>query len=83
MAFIRVEGLSGKVFVPDESPEPKKHPCPDCYDCQHCGDDRCRMCRGESAEDAAPCDRCCGGIQVVEEKGPSGQGSGGNEKRSR
>jgi hypothetical protein len=60
MAFIRVEGLSGKVFVPDESPEPKKHPCPDCYDCQHCGDDRCRMCRSESAEDAAPCDRCCG-----------------------
>ncbi|MDT8440110.1 MAG: hypothetical protein RQ723_00440 [Desulfuromonadales bacterium] len=22
----------------------KKHPCPDCRQCQWCGDDRCRLC---------------------------------------
>jgi hypothetical protein len=22
----------------------KKHPCPDCYQCQWCSDDRCRLC---------------------------------------
>ena len=25
----------------------KKFPCPDCRRCQWCGDDRCRLCRGE------------------------------------
>jgi hypothetical protein len=25
----------------------KKHPCPDCRFCQECGEDRCRLCRGE------------------------------------
>ena len=25
----------------------KKHTCPDCSFCQWCGDDRCRLCRGE------------------------------------
>jgi hypothetical protein len=59
MAFIRVEGLSGKVFVPDGSPEPKKHPCPDCVGCQHCSDDRCRVCRGACVEDGTTCERCC------------------------
>jgi hypothetical protein len=23
----------------------KKYPCPDCHQCQWCGDDRCRLCR--------------------------------------
>jgi len=23
----------------------KKHPCPDCYFCQWCSEDRCRLCR--------------------------------------
>lgn len=57
MAFIRVEGLSGKVFVPDGCPDPKKHPCPDCYDCQHCGDDRCRICREDGRDSLDGCSR--------------------------
>ena len=24
--------------------EDKKHPCPDCKQCQWCSDDRCRLC---------------------------------------
>ena len=57
MAFVRLEGLSGKMFVPEESSEPKKHPCPDCFECQQCTDARCRVCRcsraaeGEDTED--------------------------------
>lgn len=45
MPFVTVTGLKGKVYVPQESPEsPKKHPCKDCFACQHCSDDRCRVC---------------------------------------
>jgi len=24
--------------------QPKKHPCPDCRQCQFCSDERCRLC---------------------------------------
>ena len=27
----------------------KKHPCPDCINCQWCSDDRCRLCRAGDA----------------------------------
>ena len=47
MPFIRIQGLHGMVFVPECcSPDSKKHPCRDCFDCQRCSDDRCRLCRG-------------------------------------
>ena len=46
MAFVRVPGLSGKVYVPGPCPAAlKKHPCRDCFDCQRCSDDRCSLCR--------------------------------------
>ncbi len=46
MAWERVPGLAGKVYVPEPFFEqPKKHPCPDCHACQMCGDDRCHLCR--------------------------------------
>ena len=25
----------------------KKHPCPDCRQCQHCSDSRCNVCLGQ------------------------------------
>jgi len=47
MPFVSVPGLKGKVYVPDKQQEnTKKHPCRDCYFCQACGDDRCRVCFG-------------------------------------
>jgi hypothetical protein len=45
MSFVSVPGLKGKVYVPDESREgSKKYPCKDCFSCQQCSDDRCRVC---------------------------------------
>ena len=45
MPFVTVPGLEGKVYVPEKQGEiHKKHPCKDCYSCQHCSDDRCRVC---------------------------------------
>ncbi len=45
MSFVSVPGLKGKVYAPDESREgSKKNPCRDCFSCQHCSDDRCRVC---------------------------------------
>jgi hypothetical protein len=45
MPFVAVPGLNGKVYVPEKQHESlKKHPCQDCYYCQLCSDDRCRVC---------------------------------------
>ncbi len=43
MAYIRIPGVLGKVYVPDAA-GPKKHHCKDCFACQWCSDDRCREC---------------------------------------
>ena len=46
MAFIRITGCEGLVYVPDEKGKAvKRYPCHDCYSCQGCGEDRCRLCR--------------------------------------
>ena len=46
MPFVRIPGVEGKVFVPDEDHQaPKKHNCPDCASCQWCAESRCRLCR--------------------------------------
>lgn len=46
MPFINLPGLSGKVYVPESPPAPrKKHLCADCFACQDCADSRCRVCR--------------------------------------
>ena len=47
MPFVELPGITGKVYVPEVPQEgPKKHPCKDCYFCQMCSDDRCRLCIG-------------------------------------
>ncbi len=43
MAFIRIAGVQGKVYVPDQTGR-KKHNCKDCFCCQRCSDSRCRLC---------------------------------------
>lgn len=45
MAFVRIEGFRGLVFVPEKNTGPKKHPCPDCFECGYCSDERCGLCR--------------------------------------
>ena len=45
MAWKRMKGLTGLMYVPDESlGREKKHNCPDCDMCQWCGDTRCDEC---------------------------------------
>lgn len=44
MAFIRMPGIRGLVYVPEENGGPKKHDCKDCYSCQVCSDTRCNLC---------------------------------------
>jgi hypothetical protein len=56
MAFKSIHGIEGKVFVPEEDGRDKKHPCPDCFACQRCSDDRCRLCRN-AASGNSPRDR--------------------------
>jgi len=45
MPFIEINGLPGKVYVPDKAPaSQKKNKCPDCFSCQLCSDTRCQVC---------------------------------------
>lgn len=63
MAWVNVPGLTGKVYVPEDTGQvQKKHPCKACFACQWCDENRCRVCRNGSAE-AGACTsmRCCGG----------------------
>lgn len=58
MAFVKIPGLPGKVYVPDAVPgQKKKHLCRDCFSCEFCSDDRCRVCRrGSGRTGCAPPD---------------------------
>jgi thioredoxin reductase (NADPH) len=48
MPFVSHPRLPGKVYVPEIHPGiPQKHPCANCFSCQHCGDDRCQVCRSD------------------------------------
>ena len=45
MPFIEIEGLPGKVYIPEKLPDnQKKNKCPDCFSCQMCNDSRCQLC---------------------------------------
>ena len=52
--FEPAEGLPGKVFVPRGGGK-KKHPCPDCCECQFCPDARCAACRKGSGAVGTQC----------------------------
>jgi hypothetical protein len=55
MAWIKMHGLAGKVYVPPEAAgERHKHNCPDCFHCQLCSDDRCRICRSDHLPSDTP-----------------------------
>ena len=46
MAFVKLPGAIGKLYIPETRTEQApKHPCPDCFSCQWCTDERCRVCR--------------------------------------
>lgn len=47
MSWQPIPGITGKVYVPDLLEKGKKHPCKDCFACQNCSQERCRVCRQE------------------------------------
>ena len=50
MTFVKGKMIPGKIFIPDFKPDAvKKHPCPDCFACQICSDDRCELCRSQQS----------------------------------
>jgi len=59
MPFIEIEGLPGKVYVPEKLPDnQKKNSCPDCFSCQMCSDTRCRVCLNKNSKDNENGCRC-------------------------
>ncbi len=42
----------------------KKHPCPDCKQCQGCSEARCHLCRGQGAGEA---ERRFAGLSMAEQ----------------
>lgn len=53
MAWKRIPGLPGRLYVPEPGP-PKKHPCRNCHACQWCDETRCRVCRCGTADESPP-----------------------------
>ena len=62
MAWIRIPGVTGKIYAPEEAAGqlPKKHPCSTCHRCQWCDENRCRVCRSGRAEDEIEGKQGCG-----------------------
>ncbi|MBN2270043.1 MAG: hypothetical protein JXN61_05480 [Sedimentisphaerales bacterium] len=44
MAYKRIRGIPGLVYVPEPDEQGGKHPCKDCFCCQWCSDSRCQIC---------------------------------------
>jgi len=44
MPFIKIEGFAPSIYAPEKNPGKQKHPCNDCYICQFCSDERCKLC---------------------------------------
>ncbi len=71
MPFVDLPDGTGKVYVPEKKPGGRqKHPCPDCFSCQMCSDDRCQRCLGR--EGKAKC--CC--RRAMPETEGDGEGRG-------
>lgn len=62
MAFVRIDGFKGMVYVPEETHRYKKHPCVDCFSCGFCSDERCGLCLKEKPDSVnvnSICDKSC------------------------
>lgn len=48
MPWVTMPHLKGKVYIPEKALcRSAKHPCPDCFACQGCSDERCSACRNQ------------------------------------
>jgi hypothetical protein len=50
MSFKKLPDNRGMIYEPECISTTKKQPCPDCFSCQWCGNERCRVCRGKAPE---------------------------------
>lgn len=48
MGFQKLPDNKGLIYIPEFCKEDKKHPCRDCFSCQWCGNDRCKVCRSDN-----------------------------------
>ena len=56
MAFVKIKGFKGMMYIPEESESPKKHPCADCFSCNFCSDERCDLClKGKTDYNSREC----------------------------
>jgi len=45
MPFVNLPNKTGKFYVPEhDAVVVRKHDCQNCFSCQVCSDDRCRLC---------------------------------------
>lgn len=55
MPFVDLPDGTGKIYVPEKKQGTgQKHPCPDCFSCQLCSDERCQRCLGRGQKG-----KCC------------------------
>jgi len=47
MSFRKLPDNRGLIYVPEWTACKKKNPCPDCFSCQWCSNERCRVCKGK------------------------------------
>jgi hypothetical protein len=73
MSFVDLPDGTGKIYVPEKKQGGgQKHPCPDCFSCQLCSDERCQRCLGRGQRQKGRC--CCrGGTPETEEGGERGE----------
>jgi len=46
MTFVKSKTLPGLIYVPQRKQgRLQKHGCRDCFSCQICGEERCKLCR--------------------------------------
>jgi hypothetical protein len=58
MPFVDLPDGTGKVYVPEKKQGGgQKHPCPDCFSCQLCSDERCLRCLGRGQKGGCCCSR--------------------------
>jgi hypothetical protein len=48
MSFKKLPDNRGMIYVPENVSGRKKHPCHDCFSCQWCGNERCRVCKAKT-----------------------------------
>jgi len=49
MHFRKLPDNLGMIYMPECAGGRKKHPCPDCFSCQQCSNERCRVCQDQKA----------------------------------